>query len=385
MASATLTAAQEIAPRLSARAEEGERLATMPSDLVADARAAGLFGLATPRVLGGAELPPATIIDIAAELSRADGSAGWTIMIGNSTAFLAWLDPSVAAELVGERTDVVSSAVFAPNGQLTPDGDGFKLSGRWPFSSGSVHSDWFINGAVVTDGDSTPRTFTDGRPDWRLSVVPASGVEVVDNWDVAGLRGTGSHDVTASGVAVPREHTMIPFFEPARHDGPLWRLPFLTLVGVILAGVPVGIARRALDEFTGFAPTKIRPPSTDPIAMDGDVQMALTRAEGGLQSALAFVHDTVGALWDTACLGDVPDLERRARFLLATQQAMRASVEAVDTAFSFAGASALHSSHPMQRCFRDIHAADQHVYFATAAAKRYAKTRFGIDQPTFWL
>jgi alkylation response protein AidB-like acyl-CoA dehydrogenase len=177
---------------------------------------------------------------------------------------------------------------------------------------------------------------------------------------------------------------MAAFFEPARHDGPLWRFPFFTLVGTFLVGFPLGVARRALDELAGFAPTKFRPPGPGPIADDGDLQTALTRAEGGLQAARALVFDTIGAMWDSARAGDVPTVEQRARFLLAAQQAMRASIEAVDTVVGFAGVGAMHADHPVQRCFRDIHAAAQHIYFSAAATKRYAKVRLGIEQPTFW-
>ena len=379
-----LTAARELAPKLSARAREAEELQTLPADLVEEARRAGLFRLGTPRDLGGAELPPATIVETVEELSRADGSAGWTITIGNGTAFLAWLDPAAAAGLLDGRADVISSAVFAPQGKLTPDGAGkFTLTGHWAFTSGSPHADLFFNGAFVT-GEQGPRMLPGRGPDWRLAAFSAQDAKVIDNWDVSGLRGTGSHDVAVHDLPVPEEHTAAVFFEPARHDGPLWRFPFFTLAGVFLVGFPLGVARRALDEFTAFAPGKIRPPGPGPIAEDGDVQIALSRAEGRVQAARAFVFDALGELWDTAQRGDVPDTAQRARFLLAAQQAMRASVGAVNTTFGFAGAGALHSDHPMQRCFRDIHAAAQHIYFSPAASKRYAKVRFGIEQPTFW-
>lgn len=376
-------AAREIAPELSARARETERLGTLPPDLVDAARRAGLFGLATPRALGGAELPPATVVEVLEELCRADGSAGWTIMIGNGTAYLAWLDPSVAADLLGPHTDVISACVFAPSGRLTPAGAGFRLDGKWSFSSGCLHADWFINGAMVFDGES-PRMIPGRGPDWRLAAFPAADGAVIDNWDVAGLRGTGSHDVAARSVPVRAEHTMASIFEPARHDGPLWRFPFFTLAGTFLVSFPLGVARRALDELARFAPTKIRPPGPASIAEDGDLQVALTRAEGGLQAARAFVFDALGDMWDTACAGDVPSVEQRACFMLANQQAMRAAVDAVDTAFGFAGAAAFQADHPIGRCFRDLHAAAAHIYFAPAAAKRYAKTRLGLEQPTFW-
>jgi alkylation response protein AidB-like acyl-CoA dehydrogenase len=379
-----IIAARALADQCDARAREGERLRTMPADLVAQLRAAGMFGLATPRSLGGAELPAAATVEVVEEMSRADGSAGWTVLIGNSSAFLAWLDPSVAATLLTDLPAPVSAAVFAPTGHLTAASENrFRLAGRWSYSSGSAHADLFIGGALVMDAGG-PRVIGDRGGDWRLAVVPTSDVTVRDTWDSVGLRGTGSHDVTVAGLPVPAEHTMSPVFEPARHDGPLWRLPFFTLVGVTMAGLPLGVARRALDELLAIASTKVRPPGPDPIGCDGDVQVAIARAEGALQAARAFVFETLGQLWDSALSGDVPSDAQRARFLLANQHAMRVAVDAVATATGFGGMAALRPEHPLQRCLRDIHAADQHIYFAQAATKRYAKARLGIEQETFW-
>jgi alkylation response protein AidB-like acyl-CoA dehydrogenase len=356
----------------------------MPSDLVDQLRDAGIFGLATPRSLGGAELPAATIVRVIEEMCRADGSAGWTVLIGNSTAFLAWLDPSVAASLLDDRPAAISAAVFAPTGQLTQAGEGgFRLTGRWSYSSGSAHADLFFGGGLVMDA-SAPR-MVDGRGlDWRLAVTTASDVTVHDTWDSIGLRGTGSHDVTVEGLSVPVEHTVSPFFEAARHDGPLFRLPFFTLMGVTMAGFALGVARRALDEMVAIATTKVRPPGPDPIGRDGDVQVSIAHAEGALQAARAFVFDALDAMWNAALSGDVPSDDRRARFLLANQHAMRVAVDTITTAIGFGGMAALQPDHPLQRCLRDVHAANQHIYFSQAATKRYAKARLGIEQETFW-
>jgi indole-3-acetate monooxygenase len=356
----------------------------LPWDLVARIRDVGLFGLALPRSLGGLELTPTEIVETVEELSRADGSTGWTVLVGNSTAFLAWLEPSVAAELLAERAAPIGSATFAPTGALTTAAEGrFRLEGRWSFASGSARADWFLGGALVMD-DGRPRTVPGRGPDWRLAVVPTERLTLLDTWDGVGLVGTGSHDFLATELDVVAEHTMCPFFEPARHDGPLWRLPFFTLVGVQFAGFPLGVARRALDELAPFVAGKVRVSGARPIADDGDVQLAVTRAEGALQSARSFVMDRIGSMCESALAGDVPDDQQRARFLLANMQAMHAATEAVDIAFAIGGASAVRADSPLQRCFRDIHAAAAHIYYSTAARKRYARSRLGIAQDSWW-
>ncbi|OBG57565.1 MULTISPECIES: acyl-CoA dehydrogenase family protein [unclassified Mycobacterium] len=375
--------ARALAPEITRRAAEAEALGTLPIDLVERMRGAGIFRAVQPRSLGGFEVAPVEFIEMIEELARADGSVGWVAAIGaGAPAFTAWLEPAAAAALFGPDADFLAATVFAPTGRAVPDGRGrFAVDGRWPFASGCRHAEWMLGGMFVFDGDA-PRMLPGRGPDWRLAFFPRADIEIVDNWDVLGLRATGSNDVVARGVHVAEEHTISPFFEPARRDGPLWRLPFFTLVGVGLVGVPLGIARRALDEFADLAPTKARAGTFEPLAADPAAQVEFARADAGLKSARAFVLDEAGALWETARAGDPPPLQQRAGFQLAAQQAMRAARHAVDTAFGLAGAGAVHAGHPLQRCFRDLHTAGQHVYFSPAALKRYAGTRFGIAQPT---
>jgi len=382
----TLDVARSFAAELTERAAESETLGTMPGDLVARLRAAGLFRILQPRALGGHEIDPAALVEMVEELARADGSAGWTVAIGaGGPAFTAWLEPDVAVDLFGADADFTAATVFAPTGRLVPGEPGdFTLSGRWPFASGCRHAEWLITGAFVFDGDA-PRMLPGQGPDWRLAFVPRAAGEIVDNWEVLGLRATGSNDLTVQSLNVREEHTAGAFFSPARHDGPLWRLPFFTLAGAALVGVPLGIGRRALDEITALAPTKVRAGSFSSTADDQHTQVEVALAEARLRGARAFVLDALGAIWDTACAGDVPTLEQRATFQLAAQEAMHAAVGAVDVAFATAGSTSVRSGHPIERCFRDVHTAAQHAYFGTAALQRFAKTRFAIDQPTFMM
>jgi len=376
-------AARALAPEITQCADDAETVGTLPRHLIQALRAAGIFRALQPRSLGGFEVPPIEFIQMIEELARADGSTGWIAAIGaGAPAFTAWLEPAVATELFGSDADFLAATVFAPTGRAVSDGRGrFTVDGRWPFASGCRHAEWMLAGIFVFDGD-TPRMIPEQGPDWRLAFFPRADAEIVDNWDVLGLRATGSNDIVARGLCVAEERTISPFFQAARHDGPLWRLPFFTLVGVALVGVPLGIARRALDEFTDLATTKTRAGTFQPLAEDPAAQVEFARAEASLRSARAFVLDEASALWDTAWAGDQPSLEQRAGFQLAAQQAMRAARQAVDTTFELTGARAVHASHPLQRCFRDLHTASQHVYFSPSALKRYAGTRFGIAQPT---
>jgi alkylation response protein AidB-like acyl-CoA dehydrogenase len=360
------------------RADETEALRTMPPDLVQVAKSAGLFRLAMPKALGGLELDPLAIVSIVEELSRADGSAGWTVLIGNSTAFFAWLEPHVAQAMLGDETDIVSTSMFAPLGRARREGDEFVIDGRWPFNSGCMHAEWYQAGFMVMDGDG-PALRPDGRPDARFAFFPRREAEIIDTWHAAGLRGTGSHDIQVRGLRVPQEHTAAPLLDPPAADGALWQLGFFPLLGVLMSGFPLGVARRALDELAALAPTKRRGSSPTVVADDPHAQYEFGRAEGALQSAKALVADSLGGAWSTLTAGSATTAEQQARMGLASQQAMLAAVTAVDIAFNFAGAGAVYTGHPLDRCFRDIHTANQHIAFSGEGFRGYARTRFAPE------
>ncbi len=371
-----LMAARAWAPTLEARADEGERLRTMPADLAEAAKRAGLFTMVLPRALGGAELDPVTVIEVVEELSRADGSAGWTVMIGNATAFFAWLEPSVASEMLAGAPHLASTAVFAPKGKAVPDGrGGLTVSGRWGFNSGCPHSEWFQNGVVVMDGDR-PRIRPDGQPDLRFVYYPADGAEIVDTWDSLGLRGTGSHDVVVSGLTVPEEHTAAPLLDPARRDEHLFRLPFWVLLSIFMSGFPLGVARRALDEYAALAPNKSRGPNAESLAADPRAQYDYGHVAAGVLAARSLVLDSAADLWATLQRGDPTTPAQHTRAQLAMHNAMQAGIAAVDTTFTLTGAAAVYAGHPLQRCFRDLHTAQQHFAFSGQGFRGYAQHRF---------
>jgi alkylation response protein AidB-like acyl-CoA dehydrogenase len=372
-------AARRLAPELSERAQENEERRTMAPDLVDKMRHAGLFHLGLPAALGGLECDPTTILDTIEEVSRADGSAGWTAFIGNATAFVAWLDPAVAKDIVADRPDFVAAPAFAPTGTGRVTGDNIAVEGRWQFVSGCPHADWVITGVTIMDGDS-PRLAPSGRPDWRFAFYPARDARILDTWHVAGLRGTGSNDLTATGVQVPLERTCMPFYEPAQFEGPLYRLPFPTFLMTFIAGFPLGVARRALDEFTAIAARKSRSVPPGPtMAEDAAVQVELARAEAAVRSARAFIVESLGAAWATACAGDELSLVQRATTVLAILNAARTSRAVVDSVFGMAGAGALFDSSPLQRCARDLMAGTQHLMLGMSQWKAVGRVLSGLD------
>jgi alkylation response protein AidB-like acyl-CoA dehydrogenase len=369
---ATVEAIREFSDEVTARAPETEAGRSVPADLVRKLGAAGVFRLYVPAGLGGQPVDPMTACAIVEELSRADGSTGWTSMILNTSFFSSWLEPAVAHEMLDTDPLAGMAGVFAPIGQVEPAGDGaLKLTGRYPFNSGSPHATWFCEGALVPGED--------GPPAWRFLFMPASDVEILDTWHVAGLRGTASHDVAVTGAIIPLERTANPIFEAAPHDEPHFRWSFFALLASLMAGFPLGVARRALDEFVALASRKSRGGAAL-LATEQVVHLEVARCEGSLRAARCLMQDVLASAWDTSVAGDRITRDQRLAIRLGLSNAMRAGTEVVDTTFGLAGGSALYDDSPLQRCWRDLHAGRAHLIFSNNHLARGGQLLLG--QPT---
>jgi indole-3-acetate monooxygenase len=367
-----LEVARALADEISAHAQACEAQRKMPDDLVERVRDAGLFHLTVPAALGGAECEPTQIIEVVEEVSRADASVGWNVFVGSGSGFVAWLEPGVAKELVAERPDYLMSGSFAPTATAARDGHDIVIDGRWPFSSGCQHADWFMNGVMVANDDAPPT--------WRFAFMRADDIEILDTWHVSGLRGTGSHDVTATGVRVPYERTIMPFSEPARFDGALYRLPFAMLLCSIISGFPLGVARRALDEFEALAQKKSHLPPPNPVMADDEyVQMTVAKTEATLRSARAYLFEVIADAYATTVHGDDISMAQRADVVMATMHAASTARAAVDTVFAMAGGSAIYEQSIMQRCARDIQAGTQHIMLSFGQWRAAGRALCGRD------
>jgi alkylation response protein AidB-like acyl-CoA dehydrogenase len=375
--------AAALASTLRERADEAAAAGTLPADVVGLLESAGMFRLGLPRGLGGFEADPATLIRTAEVLGYADGSAAWATMTGNSSMFFAWLDQGVAAGLLDGRPGQPVSSSFAPAGKGIEQNDGYRLSGRWPYVSGSPHATMISVGFVVVGPDGRARTFGE-RPLMRWAVLPATQLQILPTWtDTAGLRGSGSQDVVADDVFVPAERTLMPFTEPPRADGALYRMPFFTAVRSLLMGIPLGVARRALDELTELCRHKTR--EMAPLIQDQDVQIRLAEAEAALRAGRTFVLDLTERTWAAVRAGEDVPLPLRTEYTLAAQFAMRSAVQAVDLAFGIAGVSSALAGDAIQRCWRDVNVASQHIAYSRGRWRGAGQALLGLEIDPFYL
>ncbi|MGW5672877.1 acyl-CoA dehydrogenase family protein, partial [Micromonospora sp. NPDC003776] len=208
MAHDLLSAVRELTPELTARAGEIERARELPADLLDRLRTAGCFRMFVPRSHGGYEVDLRTGMAVLETLARADGSTGWTVMIGSETPhLLAMLPRDRFDKHYAAGPDLVVAGGFAPQGRAELADGGFQVTGRWAFASGCRHADLIFGNCLVTaDGQPLPGA-DGGPPEMRSMLFPADRVTVEDTWHVLGLRGTGSHDVRVESAFCPAEES----------------------------------------------------------------------------------------------------------------------------------------------------------------------------------
>jgi indole-3-acetate monooxygenase len=375
---ALLEAARALVPRLRPRSAEIEAARRLPADIVEDLAQAGLFRMLVPRLIGGGEVAPLTMIRAIEEIARADGAAGWCVMIGASTGLLAaYLEEDVAREVYGDPL-VVTAGVFAPMGRATEEGECYRVSGQWPFASGVAHSAFRMGGAVVM-GAEGPLLSPGGEPVIRHILFRAEETRVLDTWTVSGLCGTGSDDMVVESALVPRRRSVALGVERPRQPGVLYRFPLFGLLSLGIAAVALGIAREAIDALGALATQKKPLYSKRSLAHRELSQVAVAEAEGLVRSARAFVFEAVAEATEaTEARGELTDKER-AILRLAATQATTASAQAVDRMYNAGGGTSIYAASPLQRYFRDIHVITQHAMVAPVMYGVVGKVLLGVS------
>jgi indole-3-acetate monooxygenase len=362
-----------------AAGDEAESLRTLPPEAVATVRSLGLFWLKTPASLGGTPLPPLEFCDVIEELAYTDVSTAWAAMIGAGCCGLVggWL-PEAGARRVFTPTDdglPVVAGQLAPRGTGTPVSGGYVVTGRWGFSSGIRHADWLL-GAFKTDSAAGDGAASDGGTGFGRMVVfavPKSDAEVIDNWYVAGLQGTGSLDFRVDDLFVPEEMTY-DLGIPAVRGGDLFRLGMPAFVSNEVPPLCVGLARRALDDMTELALKTARFPGGPTVSERAVFHKELGRAATKLRAARLVHREAMADCWEMACAGDPPSEELQLAVTAASVFAVETAAEVVSDLFRYGGGRVLALSNPMQRHLRDVLAARQHLALSEEgyeAAGRY--------------
>lgn len=353
--------ARALGPALEAAADEIERLQDFPEPLATELHEAGLFRLLLPRSVGGEEVHPSAYLDAIHEVARHEGSVAWNLFVANSSCLLApFLPLATAKEIYANPRAVVA---WGPPNQfkLKAVAGGYRVTGTWPFASGSAQATWMGAHGTVEEADGALRLNARGTPLIRSVLFPADQATLLDDWNPIGLKGTCSQSYRVDDVFAAEAYSGTRE-EPdlRREPGPLYAFTQQGLYAVGVAGVALGVARAMLDAFQELAADKT-PRGRGRLAEDKLTQAEFARAEAKLGAALAYVHSVLGEIYERADETAPIGMEDRARVRLACSHAIQAGVEVADWTHRAAGVSAIFPGSPFERRFRDIHTIAQQI------------------------
>lgn len=372
-----IDAARNLGPVIQGHREEAEQQGRLSRPVLDALYESGLLGMFTPQSLGGLEVDPLTRTRVVEEVAAHDTAAAWTLANPLDWAhFCARLPDAGAEEIYGNGANVLIAAQFGRPLTATIVDGGFTVTGQAPFVSNCLDADWIAMTAVVTDGNQST-----GEPTVLMVYFPREGCEVIDNWDVLGMRGTGSHDVSVTDLFVPTARTFpfVPEFSPGTHyQSPLYRFP---LPGVVASNIPpvmLAVARVAVDEVSALAQGKTPVASSTLLRDRASAQSRIARAEGILRSGRLLLYETLDQAWQATLAGEEISLTQKADLLLAMAHAANSAIEAVELVYAVAGTTGIRNGSPLERCFRDIQVLKHHAFSAETRFETVGQVFLGL-------
>ncbi len=354
--------AQALAPVLRARAVETEALRRVPDQSIADLHESGIFRMLQPKRVGGSELPYRALVEIGAILAAGCGSTAWVVTNLASHHWMLAMWPEQAQSDVWGKSpdDLIGSSLVFPVGKAVAAEGGYRLSGHWPFSSGIDPSRWNFVGGIVHDERGRPVA-------QRIFLVEAKDYRILDNWYATGLRGSGSKDIEMSDVFVP-EHRTLPLNAMVSGTPPgiainpaaLYRLPMLGLFAYVVSGISLGLARGALADYVGEMHSRVATYSGRRLADLANLQLKIGEASALTDTAEALMLGDCDEATKLVEDGAALTIEQKARWRRNGAYAASLCTDAVNLLFAATGGGGVYLDQPIQRAFRDAHAAAAH-------------------------
>ena len=344
-----LAIAERLRQQIVDAADEIDAQRRLPDALVAAMKEAGVFRCLIPDTLGGLALQLPDFIDMVQVIAEADASTAWCVTQGAVIATTsAWLTEDAAREIW--RDPDAATANGPPRDCLaTPEGEDYRLTGRWGFSSGCQHANWMIGVARVAESKK-----------FVMSFFPKDQAEFHDNWQVQGLRGTGSFEFSVQDLVV-KQRWAADMALPPNHEDELYKIPSGLTFAVSFASVALGVARAGLDVVTALASDKVPGFTSQVLKDDPLVHSQVGQAEIRWRAARAFLHQTVGDIWHALPHQAAVSEDQRVALRMAGTHVIREAAAALDIGYTVAGSSGIYHDNPLHRRFQDMHVITQHV------------------------
>jgi indole-3-acetate monooxygenase len=363
-------------PEIAARSAEAEAARAVPAEIITVLREAGVFRMSLPRAWGGEQLDLVKSAQVVREISRADGSTGWTVQAASMAWFFVRSLPreTFEKEVFDNGGDLMLRGAIAPKGKATPVEGGYRISGRWPLASGSFTPDWIVAGFVIEGAPALP----DGRPDMRVALVRPDQAAFLDTWDAVGLRATQSTDFTMDDVFVPERFTS-PLVGDNNIPAPFYNLPY-SATGASHDAVIVGCLEGALGDLAELAATK-RPAFNPRVVIGEDPVFQEKFAELHLRTVAlsALLEQTGRTVMDRALAGDEPTPTEWLSYTGGHQHIHHEGIRILNEIMTLSGSAGLYSANPMQRRWRDVRCVSQHVAGNNGSLRRLGAVLSGQE------
>ena len=383
------TAAKALIPQLRDRAARTEELRRLPPETERDLHEAGLFRILQPKRVGGAELDYVALVDCTELLALGDASAAWNLANLASHHWMLGMFDKRAQDLVWDRdaNALIASSFIFPAGRARKVEGGYRLRGSWPFSSSVASCEWNMLASVVSSDDEA-----DGI-EYRLFLIHKNDYKILDTWNAAGLRGTGSNDVEVKDAFVAEPMTVAvhdlaggPTPGSAVNSNPLYALAVFSLFPYVLSGVALGNAQACLDDYTDLARHRASTHNRTKLGDLQTTQIKIAEASAKIDAARLIMRQNCIQAMADAKRGQIPDMTTKTRLRRDGAFSVNLCTEAVSLLFSASGARALFTTGALQRQFRDAHAINSHIAFNfDLAGTNYGRIALGLPSESLTL
>jgi len=372
--------AQAFVPELIARSGEIDSTRQLPQDLAEKLAAKGFYRICTPEQIGGLDQDPKVMYEVCETLAFANGSAAWCVFIGSTSQYLLGALAPQQQQAMMQDINVLTSGVFADSGtaryEVRGNQPGYLINGHWRWGSGCHNAAWISGGIHEIDENGDPRKNADSILT-RVFFKPDE-IEILDNWHVSGLRGSGSSDYRAENVWVPALRMASSIEQTEFKDLPIYRYPKFSLLSLPIGAITMGMARASINEVVEIANQKTPQGSRRTLAHRPGLHRDIGFADTKLAAARSYLYTLSDEVW-RHCQFHEPTVEQRQQLRAANVHAVNTAVEVIDKMYTIVGGTSVFESSCLQQHFRDVHVATQHMMVAEPVMELAGRVILGLD------
>ena len=376
-----IDSASNMQQELAERGGEIDTLRQLPQDLAEKMAAAGFYGICTPEEIGGLAQNPSTLYRVCETLAAANGSAAWCVFIGSTSQYLLGALPPEQQHIIMQDSNVITSGVFADSGtaryEVRNGKPGYVINGHWRWGSGCHNAAWISGGIHEIDEHGEAFQSTDAV--LTRAFFRPSEIEILDNWHVSGLRGSGSSDYRAENVWIPSLRMASSIEQTAYKSYPIFRYPKFALLSLPIGAITLGMARASIDEVIRVASEKTPQGSRRTLAHRPALHREIGVADTKLAAARSLLYSLNDEVWQH-CQSEFPTVQHRQKLRAANVHLVNTAVEVIDKMYTIVGGSSVFESSCLQQHFRDVHVATQHMMVAEPVMELAGRVLLGVDE-----